>query len=42
MVEDTFLAVWKNGVQGVASFGQDQLGELYALTIEGGVYKLVL
>jgi glucose/arabinose dehydrogenase len=30
-----------NGVQGISSFGQDQQGELYALSVQGAVYKLV-
>ena len=30
-----------DGVQGIASFGQDEQGELYALSMQGGVYKLV-
>jgi glucose/arabinose dehydrogenase len=29
-------------VEGLSSFGQDQQGELYALSLAGGVYKLVL
>jgi glucose/arabinose dehydrogenase len=29
------------GVQGLSSFGQDGQGELYAMSLQGGVYKLV-